>query len=105
MSKTLFLFLFSSRPDGYINAIAHAFDHMHVEAIKLVYVKGARTGLNDNEATAASNQIWARLEELTTVAEIYKRIFGDTTPPVSDEYVTGEDGIPNWQKRRKTSQP
>ena len=77
MSKTLFLFLFSDRPDGYINAIAHTFDHKQVEAVKLVYVKGAKTGLSDQEASIAYNRIWTRLINLADEpfdSDIYKRI-------------------------------
>lgn len=74
MSRTLLVFLFSDRADGYINAMAHTFDHMEVNAVKLVYVKGAKTGLTDVEASTVSNQIWNRLESLVTMADVYKRM-------------------------------
>lgn len=75
MAKTLFTFLFSERVDPYINAITYTYDNMQVESVRLVYVKGARTGLTDTQASAVSNQIWNRLESLAAGdSEIYKRI-------------------------------
>jgi hypothetical protein len=74
MSKTLFLFLFSNRPDSYINAMAHTFDRMQVEAVTLIYIKGAKTGLSDAEASTISNRTWSRLEELAGMAEVYRRM-------------------------------
>ena len=75
MSKTLLIVLFSDRVDSYINAIAHAYDNMNIEAVRLIYVKGAKTGLSDNQAIAVSNRIWSRFEDLSiNNSEIYKRV-------------------------------
>lgn len=74
MAKTIFLFLFSSQVDLYVNAIAYTRKEMKIEAVRLVYVKGATTGLNDAKASAISNQIWNRIENLKNKAEIYKEI-------------------------------
>jgi len=75
MGKTLLVFLFSDRVDSYINAIAHVYDHMQIDAVRLVYVKGTKTGLTDAQASTVSNQIWGRLEKLAIDKDdIYKRV-------------------------------
>lgn len=74
MAKTLFLFLFSSRPDPYINAMAYAFDRMAIGAVKLIYIKGVTTGLSDSQAVITANQIWNRLQDLTDLGDIYHRM-------------------------------
>lgn len=74
MAKTLFLFLFSSQVDSYINAIAYTYEEMKIEAVRLVYVKGTTTELTDSKASTLSNQIWSRIESLKDEARIYARI-------------------------------
>ena len=75
MGKTHFLFLFSKRPDSYVNAMAHAFDKMDVSAVKFIYVEGIATGLSQKEASDVSKDIWNRLSSLAQVADVYKRIY------------------------------
>ncbi|WP_414548917.1 hypothetical protein [Anabaena sp. CCY 0017] len=75
MARTLFLFLFSDRVDTYINAIAYSYDNLEIESVRLVHVKGTKTGLTDTQAISVFNQIWNRLEKLaSSTTEIYKRI-------------------------------
>lgn len=75
MARTLFLLLFSDRVEPYINAIAYTYDNLQIESIRLVYVRGTRTGLTDTQASAVSNQIWGRLESLAKGnSDIYKRV-------------------------------
>lgn len=74
MAKTLFIFLFSSQVDSYINAIAYTYDEMKIEAVRLVYVKGTKTELTDSKASTLSNQIWSRIENLKNRAKIYEQI-------------------------------
>ena len=74
MAKTLFIFLFTSQVDSYINAIAYTYDEMRIEAVRLVYVKGTATELTDSKASTLSNQIWSRIESLKDKAKIYEQI-------------------------------
>jgi hypothetical protein len=74
MAKTLFIFLFSPQVDPYINAIAYTRREMKIDAVKLVYVKGAKTGLDNEKASTIFNQIWTKIESLKNEAEIYKEI-------------------------------
>lgn len=74
MAKTLFIFLFSSQVDSYINAIVYTYDEMRIEAVRLVYVKGTTTELTDSKASTLSNQIWSRIESLKDKAKIYEQI-------------------------------
>ncbi len=74
MAKTLFLFLFSSQVDSYVNAIAYTYDEMRIEAVRLVYVKGTTTELTDSKASTLSNQIWSRIDSLKDKAKIYEQI-------------------------------
>jgi hypothetical protein len=75
MNRTLFIFLFSDRVDPYVNAIVYAYDNMGVTSVRLVYVRGTRTGLTESEASAAFNQVWSRVEKLAAGnAEVYKRV-------------------------------
>lgn len=74
MAKTLFLFLFSSQVDPYINAIAYTRREMKIDAVKLIYVKGAKTGLDNEKARSIFIQIWTKIESLKNDAEIYNEI-------------------------------
>lgn len=71
---TLILFLSTSRVDPYVNAIAYAFDRLHITAVKLVYVSGSTTGLTVSEAADVSNAIWNRVSQLSATAEVYHRL-------------------------------
>lgn len=75
MGKTLLIFLFSDRVDSYINAIAYTYDNMEVKSVRLIYVKGTRTGLDNSQASNVFNQIWNRIERLSSEKnDIYTHI-------------------------------
>lgn len=65
MGKTLLIFLFSDRVDPYVNAIAYTFDNMQVDTVRLVQIKGTKTGLTETQASAVYNRIWTLIENLS----------------------------------------
>jgi hypothetical protein len=76
MTNTLFLFLFTPQVDSYVNAIAYTRNSrdMRIDAVKLLYVKGAQTGLTDEKASELSNGIWLRIENLREKSDVYREI-------------------------------
>ena len=65
MTKTLLIFLFSDRIDPYVNVIAHTFDKMQVDAVKLIHIKDTKTGLSEKQASWVYNNIWNLIEALS----------------------------------------
>lgn len=75
MPKTLLIFLFSPNIDTYINVISYTYENMSIESVKLIHIKGIKTGLSDSKASEISNQIWIRLGELSSCfSGVYKQV-------------------------------